>query len=79
MNENAKVALQRLVYAMAVKKQTVERTFLSQVWQHIDPQPSYGTRTMMGKELTTFMKAEAAKIGAQYVKDSNGRRARIEF
>lgn len=79
MNLHAKIALQKLVYAMAVKKQSIARTFLSQVWQHIDPQPDYGTRTMMGKELTVFMKDSAVLYGGQYVKDSNGRNARIDF
>lgn len=79
MNLYAKIALDKLVYAMSIKRQPVQRTFLSGVWQHIDPQPTYGTKTMMGKELTTFMKEAAAKYDAQYVKDSNGRNARIEF
>lgn len=79
MNQNAKAALKQIVYVMAVKKQAIERTFLSGVWMHIDPQPDYGTRTKMGKELTTFMKAEAAIYGGEYVKDSNGKNARIQF
>lgn len=74
-----KIALEKLVYAMAVKKQAVKRTFLTEVWMHVDPQPDYGTNTKMGKEMTVFMKEQAALYGAEYVKDANGKGARIEF
>lgn len=79
MHPTAKIALERIVYAMFEKKQPVTRSFLSGVWMHIDPQPDYGTRTKMGKDLTTFMKREAQLYQGRYVKDANGRNARIEF
>lgn len=79
MEFNTKVALEKLVYAMSVNKQTIKRTFLTEVWMHVDPQPDYGTNTKMGKEMTSFMKEQAAIYNAQYVKDANGKGARIEF
>lgn len=79
MEQFTKMALEKLVHAMAVKKQAIERTFLTEVWMYVDPQPSYGTNTKMGVQMTKFMKEQAAIYNAQYVKDANGKNARIEF
>lgn len=79
MEPHIKVALERLVYSMYVKKQPVSRTFLTGIWMHVDPQPDYGTDTKMGKEMTTFMKSQAAIYMGKYIKDANGKNARIEF
>lgn len=71
---NAAVKLQRMTGAQVIYRQDLVKRILG-----VNPQPDYGTGVPFGANFTKHLRAIAAQQGGQYVKDKNGRNARIQF
>lgn len=70
----AAVNLQRLDGQRTIRRKDLVRKILG-----VNPQPDYGTGVPFGANFTKHLRAIAVAQGGQYVKDSNGKNARIEF
>lgn len=70
----AAVNLQRLNGHKTIKRKELVHKILG-----VNPQRDYGTGVPFGANFTKHLRAIAAAQGGKYVKDTNGRNARIEF
>lgn len=60
-------------------KKTIRRKDLVAKILGVNPQDDYGTGVPFGANFTKHLRTIATANGGQYVKDTNGRNARIEF
>jgi hypothetical protein len=60
-------------------KKTIRRKDLVQQILQVNPQKTYGDRSPFGANFTKHLRDIAVQQGGRYVKDTNGRNARIEF
>jgi hypothetical protein len=78
MDKEVAKVLEGVVKFNMTRGNPTTRKLLGQIRGEIDPQPTYGTKTAMGVDLTTFCESMVKKHGLKYVKDANGRKARLE-
>lgn len=57
----------------------ISRKNVAEAWLREDEQPTYGTNTPFGRAASVYMKEIADELGGKYIKDPNGKNARIEF
>jgi hypothetical protein len=57
----------------------VTRKSVAEAWLREDEQPTYGTQTPFGRAASVYLKEIATELGGKYLKDTNGKNARIEF
>ena len=79
MNKDVSNILDKIVNFKQSQSQPVLRTFIAKVALELQPTDTYGTKTQFGRHITKYMEETAANLNAHYVKDANGRNARIEF
>ena len=70
----ASINLQRMQGKRVIARRDLVRDILD-----VNPQNTYGTNTPFGANFTKHLRAIAAQQGASYVKDLNGKNARLEF
>ena len=78
MDKEVAKILESVVKFNQSRNQPTARSFLGTIRGKIDPQPTYNTKTEMGVDLTKFCEQMVKKHGLRYVKDTNGRNARLE-
>lgn len=78
MDKDVAKILESIVKFNQAKGNPTSRSLLGTVRGKIDPQPTYGTKTAMGVDLTKFCGDMSKKHNLKYVKDANGRNARLE-
>jgi hypothetical protein len=78
MDKEVSKILESIVKFNMSKGNPTSRSLLGKLRGEIDPQPTYGTKTAIGIDLTRFCEDMAKKYGLKYVKDANGRNARLE-
>jgi hypothetical protein len=78
MDKEVAKVLEGIVKFNMSRGNSTTRALLGKIRGEIDPQPTYGTKTSIGVDLTTFCESMAKKHGLKYVKDPNGRKARLE-
>jgi hypothetical protein len=71
---NAAVKLQRMDGKRVITRKELVRKILA-----VNPQSTYGTNTPFGANFTKHLRTIAKQTGGNYVKDTNGKNARIEF
>jgi hypothetical protein len=70
----AAVNLQRMEGKRSIKRRDLVASILV-----VNPQSSYGCNSPFGANFTKHLRIIANQSGAQYVKDKNGKNARLEF
>lgn len=70
----AAVKLQRMAGHRTIHRKELVRKILG-----VNPQPDYGTGVPFGANFSKHLRTIAQQEGGKYVKDSNGKNARIEF
>ena len=78
MDKEVSKILESIVKFNMSKGNATSRALLGKLRGEIDPQPTYGTPTAIGIDLTRFCEDMSKKHGLKYVKDANGRKARLE-